>query len=206
MQVAVQDFMARPDTSAERTRQVRDLLWLAILGAAARCPMPLPRALTVIHDIAGPAWPRADDAAADCAHEMLRGGHLEPAEPGRFQTTAHGLDCLERLIAVPLGGPRSMAGQVGMRLKLAYLDLVSAAARRQVLADLVADHQQDLALARIDLGQIWAGPHGRAWFRGDIDRLRRDRDMLREMLAREDDAGGELAVLAVRQQGARHDH
>lgn len=198
MQLAVQDFAAGPDTPAERTRQVRDLLWLAILGGAARCPMSLARALTVIHDIAGPAWPRVDDTATDCVHEMLRGGHLEPTEPGRFQTTAHGLDCLERLVAVPLGGPRSMVGQVGMRLKLAYLDLVSTATRCQVLADLVADHQQELALARIDLGQIWAGPHGRAWFRGDLDRLRHDLDLLRQMLARENETGGEVAALAVR--------
>lgn len=176
--------------------QAQDIIWLAALGVAARRPVPPETPLMAIHDIAGSLWSPVADVVTACIREMLCGGQLEMAATfDQVQTTAHGLECLERLMGVPLPGPRSILGHVGLRLKLAHLDLVSADTRRRVLGELITDHQKELALARIDLGQIWAGHHGRAWFRGDAERLRRDLCLLRTLLAQEEGRGGDVVRL-----------
>lgn len=180
----------------EPAMQAQDIIWLAALGVAARRSVPPGAPLMAIHDIAGSLWSPVADVVTACMREMLRGGQLElVAAADQVQTTAHGLKCLERLMGVPLPSPRCPLGQLGLRLKLAHLDLVSAVTRRQVLGELIADHQKELALARIDLGQIWAGHHGRTWFRGDAERLRRDLGLLRTLLAQEEGRGGDVVRL-----------
>lgn len=197
MQMAMEGTTAALTVPRERSMQVRDVIWLATLGAAARHPGSIEATVAMIGDIAGPLWPTAEHAVAACVREMLNGGHLTDAAGfNQWRITSHGLDCLERLMAVPLGGPRSVLGQVGLRLKLACLDLVSPEARQRVLAGMIADHLRDLALARVESGRIWVGRHGRAWHRADIERLERDLVRLRILLA--EDGDGDLPSTQVR--------
>ncbi len=168
--------------------EARDLIWLSTLGAATRRRISLDAPLFAIDELAGFAWRPARDVVAAGIDEMLRLGCLELHEGGAeplLGTTAEGHACLLGLMAAKLERPRALLGQVGVRLKLAYLDLLPANRRRQVLADLIADHEREIASLRLDLGPAWCGLPGRRWLAADDERLRHDLALLRQLLAEE---------------------
>lgn len=163
-------------------------MWLCTLGAATRRPIPLDAPPFAIDELVGFLWQPARDVVAGAVDEMLRLGclGLEDAtgEP-RLATTAEGRACLLDLMAGQLEGPRSLLGQVGVRLKVAHVDLLNGERRRQILADLIKDYERELVSLRLDLGPAWCGMPGRRWLAADHDRLDRDLELLRQLLANE---------------------
>lgn len=153
--------------TAERL-DARDLMWLCTLGAATRRPIPLDAPPFAIDELVGFLWQPARDVVAGAVDEMLRLGclGLEDAtgEP-RLATTAEGRACLLDLMAGQLEGPRSLLGQVGVRLKVAHVDLLNGERRRQILADLIKDYEPNSSRCASISGRHGAECQGAAGWR-----------------------------------------
>jgi len=179
-------FIGHVDMTALSKREMgaRDFIWLAALGSSARGPATLEDICHAIDVITLGQWLPVGELVMASVDEMSRGGHLQPA-PGpeqRLRPTRRGRETLSMLLAQPLARPASVFGQVGLRMKLAFLDLVAAEERRAVLDTLIAQFEDELARrqrgedacpARGSFGDLWRGH--------DVERIRRDIALLRSM-------------------------
>jgi hypothetical protein len=83
---------------------------------------------------------------------------------------------------LPLDRPGAPLGQTGLRLKLAFLDLVDIAERRCHLESLISTHEAELSGRHQACGDCPAqGCFGRVWRNHDLEHLRRDLAMLRKL-------------------------
>lgn len=172
-------FIGRIGTDAPRTREMGagDFIWLAALGTAARGPARLEDICRAFDVITLGQWLPVGELVTASVAEMIRGGHLQAAPgPGqRLRLTARGRETLALLLAQPVGRPASVFGQVGLRLKLAFLDLAAPMERRRHLDALIALHEDELARALADDEPSAApGPLAAHWRRHETARLHAD--------------------------------
>lgn len=168
----------------------RDYIWLAVLGAAERAPLTMDEVAQAVAALAGPAWMPVSQLSFDAMDEMLEGGLLNPVERSlRLAITGDGRRRLQDLVAQPLAAPLSTFGQVGIRLKLAFLDLAPAAVRRRQIDALLRACDCEIA-ARTAACAAWSlnGPLGRVWLDHQVDALEEMAEVLRR-LARAEGAG-----------------
>ncbi len=167
---------------SERPMGPGDFVWLAALGCAARNPTDTDTICRVIDTIAAGQWTPPGHLVCDCLDEMRRGGHLTPAGTSALAITATGHAVLSMLLAMPLDRPDSPPGQVGLRLKLAFLDLVDTTQRRRHLESLVCRYEAELASrSDADTDHPSLGCFAHIWRSHNLDHLRRDLLMLRKL-------------------------
>jgi hypothetical protein len=153
---------------AARRMEAADFIWIAALGTAARGPATTQDICAAIDDIAGHLWTPVFDVVIGCIAEMTRGGRLCRVAGDAFVTTASGRNALGLLLAHPVNHPACPLAQVGLRFKLAFLDLAPAERRRDCVDQAVAAYETALAAGR-----------DRPRPTGAFDRLWRDNDDLR---------------------------
>ncbi|MBC7907058.1 MAG: hypothetical protein H7Y60_09975 [Rhodospirillaceae bacterium] len=177
-------FMERLDTKlCTREMGARDFIWLAALGTVARGPATLEDICHAIDVITTGQWLPVGELVTASVEEMIRGGHLTTSSQDKPMTlSVRGHETLSLLLAQPIGRPASVFGQVGLRMKLAFLDLVEAGERRCHLDAMIAAHADELSRRQSPCESCAArGSFGELWRSHDMERLRRDLTLLRSM-------------------------
>lgn len=169
---------------SQREMGTRDFIWLAVLGTAARGPAGIEDFCHAIDVITIGQWLPVGELVCASVDEMLRGGHLELMGAGdnRLVPTERGRETLALLLGQPIARPTSVLGQVGLRLKLAFLDLLEGLERRAVLDGLIGQYDEELS--RRQQGEEFCpvrGSFGELWRGHDLERVRRDVALLRSM-------------------------
>lgn len=164
---------------AQRRMEARDFIWMAALGCGQRLSFDLEQLCSAIDDIAGQLWTPSVDVVAGCVEEMVRGGTLLAEGQDRFRTSDDGCQVLALLLGQTSGPVGCPLGQVGLRMKLAFLDLAPAELRRDHLEPLIESCREalDECLRRCDICAV-DGHFGQQWLHHEADRLRRDLKML----------------------------
>lgn len=182
-------FIGRIHTTAtapaRREMGTRDFIWLAALGTAARGPAGLEDICAAIDAITLGQWLPVGELVTASVAEMVRGGHLQAGvdQAESLRLTARGRETLLLLLAQPLAPPASVFGQVGLRLKLAFVDVAPPEERRRHLEALVAQHEDELAGRLTQRACPVVGDFGAAWRAHDTQRLRGDIALLTRLLA-----------------------
>jgi hypothetical protein len=161
----------------------RDYIWLAVLGAAGRSSLTMDEMVLAVGALTGPGWVSVSQLVFDAMDEMLEDGLLNPVERStKLAITSDGRQRLFDLIATPLAGPLSPFGQVGVRLKMAFLDLASPATRRHQINAILRACDCEIA-ARTASCQAWGlnGPLGRVWLDHQVDALEEMAEILRRL-------------------------
>jgi hypothetical protein len=161
----------------------RDYIWLAVLGAVERTPLTMDETVQAVCALAGPGWAPVSQLVFDAIDEMLDDGLLNPLERSlRVAITGEGRLRLLDIIAMPLAAPLSSFGQVGIRLKLAFLDLASPAIRRSQINAILRACDCEIA-ARNASCQAWGlnGTLGRVWLDHQVDALEEMAEVLRRI-------------------------
>ncbi|MBY0431168.1 MAG: hypothetical protein K2Q10_08220, partial [Rhodospirillales bacterium] len=154
---------------AVREMDPRDFIWLAALGTAARAQSSLDDICTALDDIVGHLWTPVAEVVIGCLDEMVRGDTLRMvggkcSDSPVFMTTATGLQSLSYLLAKPVARPACPLGQVGMRLKLAFIDLMPASECRRTLEGAICAYEGELERCeRQCVGCNASGTFGRRW-------------------------------------------
>ena len=164
-----------------RVMTAKDYIWLAVLGAAERCPLSIDRVGEAVSDLAGSQWTPVSQLVFDAVAEMQADGLLTTeTNPSILAVSAEGRRRLEGLLALPLASPITPFGQVGIRLKLAFLDLASPQTIRRQIAAILGACQCEIALRTSDC-QAWRlnGPLGRAWLDHQVEMLEETSALLR---------------------------
>lgn len=175
-------FIGRVDMTAATRREMgaRDFIWLAALGTVARGPAGLEDICHAIDVITLGQWLPVGELVTASIDEMIRGGHLQGAP--RLRLTPRGRETLSLLLAHPIARPSSVFGQVGLRMKLAFLDLVETGERRVHLDTLIGLFEDELNRRHSPGDNCPArGSFGDLWRSHDIERIRRDIALLRSM-------------------------
>lgn len=173
-----------PAVSERREMGARDFIWLAALGTAARGNARLEDICVAIDLITQGQWLPIGDLVAASVDEMVRGAHLQPVLGGepRLRITPRGRQTLSLLLAQPTGRPTSVFGLVGLRMKLAFLDLAEEGERHAHFQTLIDLYEEELGRCMAPEAHAGArGSFGDMWRNHDIDRLRRDVALLRRM-------------------------
>ena len=163
--------------------QARDLIWLAALGLGLREAFDLEKLSQAIDEAAGRIWTPVLDVMADCLEEMARAGLLGLSDEG-FVTTAQGRQSMSMLMALPQGGPAGCPlGQVCLRLKMSFLDLIPLAERKQHLGPIIDACQGELSECRRRCALCSTqGSFARHWLRTEEEKLLRDLGLLLSLL------------------------
>lgn len=165
----------------------REFIWIAALGTAARKPTSIDDICLTIDDIADQRWTPVSDVIAGTVGDMLSDGALRPSHPPHadtFVTTDVGHEMLAAMFARPSGRPGCLLGEVGLRLKLAFIDLAPIESRHLYLTSTIRAYEGEIAACeqRCQLCTI-RGPFVRQWLDHETDRLRRDLSVLHSMAA-----------------------
>lgn len=179
-------FMGRVNIALDKREMgARDFIWLAALGTAARGPASLDDICQAIDVITTGQWLPVGELVTASVEEMIRGGHLtipSRADPFAIGLGKRGRETLSLLLAQPIGRPASVFGQVGLRMKLAFLDLVEPGERRSHLDAMIGAHEDELSRRQSPCDHCPArGSFGDLWRSHDLERLRRDLALLRSM-------------------------
>ncbi|MBR9972141.1 hypothetical protein [Magnetospirillum sulfuroxidans] len=172
-------------TGSSRPMGPGDFIWLAALGSASRGATTAAAICACIDTIAAGQWSPSAQLVCDCLDEMARARHLSFCHDGNynlFTITPQGSGILAMMLALPIERPTTPLGQVGTRLKLAFLDLAAADERRLHLTDLIAAHQEELDRRPDSCADCHApGCFGRMWSTHHTETLRRDLELLQRM-------------------------
>jgi len=159
---------ACPQPGLDATLTAGEILSLAILGTAARGPTTLDLICLTIEAVAGHLYSPVTEVVAGQVERLRCAGALAPEgeQPGTpaLSLTPAGNGPLTRLLLRPAARPLSTLGQVGLRLQLAFLDLLAPRQRLAQLQDAVAACRDQIALHRrrwTNLGR--PGPYAQAW-------------------------------------------
>jgi DNA-binding PadR family transcriptional regulator len=169
-----------------QSRQVmtaRDYIWLAVLGAVERAPLSMDDAVQAVGALAGQAWTPVQQLVFDAIDQMLEDGLLNPVERSmRLAITGEGRRRLQDLLTQPLAAPLSSFGQVGIRLKLAFLDLAPPAMRHRQIDAILRSCDCEIA-SRTASCAAWSlnGILGRVWLDHQVDALEEMAEVLRRM-------------------------
>lgn len=174
-------------TGSSRPMGPGDFIWLTALGSAARGATTAEAVCACIDTVASGQWAPSPQLICDCLDEMARARHLDFSHDGRyslFTITPQGRGILAMMLALPVDRPTTPLGQVGLRLKLAFLDLAAEEERVSHLNDLIDIHARELAGRPQTCAACNApGCFGRMWSDHHTDSLRRDLDLLQRMLS-----------------------
>jgi len=171
-------------SKSARKMEARDFIWLAALGSGQREAFDLEQLSIVIDDIAGQLWTPSLEVIAGCLEEMLRGGALTqaPDKSDHYQTSNEGRQLLSLLMAQASGPVGCPLGQVGLRLKLAFLDLQAEGDRQPLLDSIIEACRNELGECERRCSICAAqGEFGQQWLRHEAERLRRDLGLLLSM-------------------------
>ena len=185
---------SRPATfsfiGSTRPRGPGDFIWRAGLGCASRGATTAEAVCACIDTVAGGQWAPSAQLVCDCLDEMARARHLGYGHDGRYglyTVTPQGRGILSMMLSLPIERPSTPLGQVGTRLKLAFLDLAEPEDRQTHLADLIASHRAELSQHPDPCGACHApGCFGRMWSEHHADALRRGLALLERMHAMSD--------------------
>ncbi|RAU22695.1 hypothetical protein CU669_06760 [Paramagnetospirillum kuznetsovii] len=157
-----------------------DYIWLAALGAAERGPITLDSIASAVESLAGCLWQPVFEVIADNVDEMAKGGFLDEQD-GRIMLTPPGRFCLAQLLARPVHAPLSAFGQVGVRLKMAFLDLLPKPSRQRQIQALIVAYECEIASRSTRCG-AWplSGMLGRGWLDHQMDTLEDSLHLLRK--------------------------
>jgi DNA-binding PadR family transcriptional regulator len=173
-------------TDVDRKMGARDFIDLAALGAAARVSADFGDIRSAIGDIVGHLWTPVSEVIAGCLEDLVRTGCLQAAD-NRFDQlvftiTETGWQRLRLLLAQPTDCPICPLGQVGLKLKLAFIDLAPVSERRHYLEKIVCIYERELGGWVRRCGSCpRQGALGRMWLDVETDRLQREIAMLRNM-------------------------
>lgn len=141
------------DETPQKPMDSRDFVWLAVLGLAQRNAAPFDTLGPSIDHLTGAAWIPDPELVFNCVSEMIQGGYVAPHGAGReIKTTDQGARLLCHLMSLPLPAPETPSGQVAIRLKMAFLDLLPEAQQSFPLHSIVAAYQAALASGAISFG------------------------------------------------------
>ncbi len=194
-------FATVTSTAAGWPMGPKDFIRLAALGTAARQPATVDAICLAIDDIVDQLWMPVGDVVASTIEEMLKDGTLRPLSDrgDLYEITASGHEILGMMFVRPVGRPGCLLGQVGFRLKLAFIDLAAPEVRRHYLTDTIRAYEGEIAACEKRCRHCSIrGTFGRLWQNHETDRLRRDLSLLHDMAA---GCGGETAALALADRG-----
>ncbi|PKU25480.1 hypothetical protein [Telmatospirillum siberiense] len=164
----------------------KEFIWIAALGIAARSPASIDDVCLVIDDVADQRWTPVSDVVASTIAEMLADGALRPSHRASetFETTDAGWEILAAMFARPSGRPGCLLGEVGFRLKLAFIDLAPMEARHLYLSDTIRAYEGEIEACEQRCRHCAIqGPFARKWLDHETDRLRSDLSLLHSMAA-----------------------
>lgn len=167
--------------------RVQDILWLLALGAAWRgqqdgTPVTGEQLLRAVRS---PHWTvqPCSEVVVACLEEMLRCDCLI-GDPCRGLTiTDLGKSTFGRLMAEPAASLRNGSGRLAVRVRLAFLDLLTGDARRTALDALIQAAETDLSDLSQGLDGQWAGPFGGSWAIRDMATANHDLNALGHLRA-----------------------
>lgn len=179
----------RRHTSIRRHLDARDYIWLATLGSVTRGALPIDDVAPIVAGLAGPLWAPTGQLIADAIDEMVVTDLLGTTRAGdgqlRLTGTIPGRARLHDLLVQSVHAPLTAFGQVGVRIKLAFLDLLPAPQRQRQIEALTVAYECEIA-GRSGACPAWAhnGPLGRLWLDAQVSGLEDGLALLRR-LARE---------------------
>lgn len=173
-------------SESRRTMETRDFIWLAALGSAARAPVTVGDVRAAIDRSAGallsPVGQVIEDAVADMVCRGNLSTQLDGACEARFASTAAGQQTLARILGLAVPLPSSAMGQVAVRLKLAFVDLLPPWSRKREIDALIAAYEDEVIGRRLRCQTCPVrGTFGQMWFDHDLDLIRRELALLRRM-------------------------
>jgi hypothetical protein len=154
----------RSASAAKRDARAKDLLWLLILGLAAR-RATAPRDLFRAVDLLAPDFTPTNEVVCACIEEALARGAIAPCPeaPDTWRLTPAGQDDLGLLLATPGYDASGPLGRVAARLQVGLLDLLPEDHRTAALDRLVAVARRDDEAAARMMAAPWAGPCAEVW-------------------------------------------
>jgi DNA-binding PadR family transcriptional regulator len=167
----------------------KDYVRLALLGAAGRRSLPADDVAAVVHALCGPNWSPTAQMVLDGVDDLVAEGLLNAyARTETLEISAEGRQALHRLLAAPIAAPMSPFGRIGLRLKLAFLDLAPAHQRRRQVENAIRACECEIA-ARASRCPGWElnGPYGQAFLDHQVDGLEDLAGLLRRMARAEMD-------------------
>lgn len=177
---------------APPSRELRDLIWLVALGLTSRHPSSLEDVCFALECLTTEHWLPPAHHVETALEDMDRSGHLTPIRSAlratrRYVVTESGRQILIRLLIKPIDTPCALHGQVALRLKLAFLDLLPPEPRRALIACLIQDYEAEVdTLAQQPAHTaptLAVGEMAPLLRRHDAARLRDDLDLLRDVAA-----------------------
>jgi DNA-binding PadR family transcriptional regulator len=180
-------FHGTSRADVERKMEARDFIDLAALGSAARVPADFGDICSAIDDIVGHLWTPVSEVVAGCIENLVRTACLQTTNNSPdelvFTITETGWQRLRLLLAQPTDCPICPLGQVGLKLKLAFIDLTSTSERKRHLENIVCIYERELSGWVRRCGSCpRQGALGRMWLDVETDRLQREIMMLRRMV------------------------
>lgn len=176
-------FIDRQPCIAPRLMTPSDYIWLAALGCAERGPITIEDVGLAVDALAGPLWSPTGQVVFDTVEMLVERGYLSvQAEDERLSLSGAGRRRLLELLTQPVPAPLSAFGQVGLRLKLAFLDILPPILRRHQLNGIIYAYECEMA-KRASRCPAWPvnGPLGRKWLDHHMDGLEDGVALLRRM-------------------------
>ncbi|MDO8606406.1 MAG: hypothetical protein Q7R40_07725 [Phaeospirillum sp.] len=177
-------FIDRHPCLAVRQMTASDYIWLATLGCAARGPIGIDDVGQAIAALAGPLWSPSGQVVFDSVEAILdRGLLLGDAAGDRLSITDSGRRQLSFLLTLPVPSPLSAFGQVGIRLKMAFIDILPPALMRHQIVGVIHAYECEVANRSVRC-QAWPlnGSIGRKWLDHQVDTLEDGLALLRQMI------------------------
>lgn len=161
---------------------IRDFIWLMVLGTAARGATGWEKVCHTMDAIMfGHTLPQPD-LVCEGIEEMIRGDNLHRDCQGFLRLTDKGRETLALLLSQPLCPPSTPAGQLGLRVKLTFLDLAPPPQRQVLLEQMIALYEHDLRRVQCTTADCQArGSFGQLWHDHNVERLSQDVAMLYRM-------------------------
>jgi hypothetical protein len=181
-------YVDHPSALASHQLTASDYVRLAILGCAVRCPIFPDDIVRSVESLAGPLWAPSGHLVLDAIEVMVGMGYLANGEGGLgLLITGPGRRALTGLLTQPVSSPLSAFGQVGIRLKMAFLDILPPILRRHQIAGLIHAYECDLATQTAG-GESWPlnGVIGRNWLDHQMDMLEDGIALLRRLARAEE--------------------
>lgn len=173
-------FVDHQTCSAVHPLSAADYIWLAAMGSAERGPITLENVAQAVDSLAGTLWQPVFQVIADNVALMVEGDLLD-SQDGILALTGAGRFRLAQLLVQPVQAPLSAFGQVGVRLKLAFLDLLPPLPRRRQIQSLITAYECEIA-SRSARCRAWPlnGAIGRKWLDHHMDSLEDGLALLRQ--------------------------